>query len=603
MKNTVKYGANTPRTAIPSQYKWKITDIYPQETAWKKACKELKAQLPSLQAFQGKLKKPTQLLAALKKCDQLAQEVEKIYAYARLQLDADNTSTHYQALAGQAENLLAAFNNTASFMEPDILALSAAQKKKILNTAAFKDYRFNLENLFRKAAHVLNPEQEALLAHSMLATGTGAAAFRALVSADMHFPAAKDSKGKNHLVSEGTYLSQMTSSDRVLRKNAFQTLMNTYHTYQNTFAATLTGACRSSYFYATMHKYQDTIAASLDEDNIPVKLYDNLINVAHKHFAPLHQYINLKKQTLKLTQLHPYDLYMPLTKAPSTYAFSFDDACAFIIKALAPLGKDYAAALKHAFASHWIDIYENKGKRSGAYSWGLYNVHPYVLMSYQPNYRSMSTIAHEIGHSLHSYFTNKTQPYATSDYTIFCAEIASTTNEILLAEYALAQGNKQEKIYLLNQMLENIRTTVYRQIQFAEFEKYIHGKITNGESLQAQDLNAYWVKSNETYYGKSFTVDKELEAEWSRIPHFYTPIYVYKYATGYAAATNFAHAILSGKKDAVTKYLAFLKAGASDYPLNILKKSGVDFTTVKPLEITLQVFEEKQKELTALLKK
>jgi oligoendopeptidase F len=323
----------------------------------------------------------------------------------------------------------------------------------------------------------------------------------------------------------------------------------------------------------------------------------------HKHLPALHRYLTLKQKALQVPELHAYDLYIPISQATDTYKFTFTEACDFISKALAPLGATYGQVLQHAFTHRWIDRYENRGKRSGAYSWGIYGLHPYVLMSYQPGYRSMSTIAHELGHSLHSYFTNQTQPYATSDYTIFCAEIASTTNEILLSEYALAQADPDQKLFLLNQILENIRTTVYRQLQFAEFEKYIHTKIGQGESLQAQDLDTYWLKNNATYYGPALTTDQDLAAEWSRIPHFYTPIYVYKYATGYAAATAFARSILEQQPGAVEKYLTFLHSGASDYPLNLLQQAGVDFNTTRPLEITLENFAAKLQELTKLLER
>ena len=599
---SVVYGSDTPRKTVPSQYQWKITDIFAEETAWQQAYQKVEAQLPLLKTFQGTLKDPASVLKALRQRDFLSQQVEKIYAYARLQQDADNTDSHFQALTGKAESLAAAFNNAASFFDPEILALSKSQRQSLLDSPLLAAYHFPLTDLFRQASHILSPDQEALLSKSQLATGTGISAFQALVSADMHFPDTVDQNGHKVSVSEGTYLVSLTSFDRTRRQNVFRTLMNTYHQYHNTLAATLTGACRSADFYARAKKYPNTITAALDEDNIPTSLHHTLITSAHQNLQPLHQYMSLKKKYLGYQSLHPYDLYVPFQdQGTSFYQFSFEEACSFILKALAPLGPQYLKVLQQAFSSGWIDRYENKGKRSGAYSWGSYGLHPYVLMSYQPSYRSLSTIAHELGHALHSYFTNETQPYPTSDYTIFCAEIASTTNEILLAEYALKQADKPQKIFLLNQLLENIRTTVYRQLQFAEFEEYIHGKVADGQSLQADDLDAYWLKSNQTYYGSALTVDKELAAEWSRIPHFYTPIYVYKYATGYSAATAFAQAILSGQSGAVEKYLHFLHAGASNYSLALLKEAGVDFTTPRPLEVTLQKFAQKLEEFKQLL--
>lgn len=601
MKKDIIYGSQTDRDKIPAAYTWKIEDIFTTEDDWSCACQELRTQLISLKFGANDLQDTQLLLSLLKKQDQLAQLVEKIYAYARLQQDADNSNAHMQALVGKAESLLAIFNETFSFLEPGILALPAGVQTKLLQDKDFADYHYNLQDLFRKAKHILPSAEEALLSQSQLATSTGASAFRALVSADLKFPPALDQNGQQQPVSEGTYLVHMTSRDRTLRQNAFHALMSTYHDHSNTLAATLTGACRTAYFYATARHYEDVIVSSLDEDNIPKPFYDSLIMTIHEHLPILHDYISFKKKSLQVETLHPYDLYIPISKAADDYHFSFEEASAFITNALEPLGKEYGTILKKAFTSRWIDRYENKGKRSGAYSWSIYGIHPYVLMSYQPNYRSISTIAHELGHSLHSYFTNQTQPFAKSDYTIFCAEIASTTNEILLAEYALKNAPPAQKVFLLNQILENIRTTVYRQIQFAEFEKYIHTKISQGESLQAQDLDNYWLKSNKTYYGPALNTDSDLAAEWSRIPHFYTPIYVYKYATGYAAATAFAQSILTHQPGAVENYLTFLRSGASDYPLNLLKKAGVDFSTTRPLEITLQNFNNKLHELTKLL--
>lgn len=395
----------------------------------------------------------------------------------------------------------------------------------------------------------------------------------------------------------------MTSNDRLLRRNSFKGLMTTYHKYRNTLANTLSSNCRVSAFYATAHKYHDTLEACLSEDNIPPSLYDGLIETVHENLKPLHEYIALKKEILGLDEFHAYDIYQPISNAADSFACDFDEAKVKVTAALSPLGYDYQAALQEGFDKQWIDIYENKGKRSGAYSWGIYGVHPYVLLNYQPRYNSISTLAHEMGHALHSYFSNKSQTYINSDYSIFCAEVASTTNEILLLEHTLKTASPEQKIYLLNQFLEAVRTTVYRQVQFAEFEKFIHNEINEGRTLQSAMLETYWLDSNKRYYGPALTVDAELASEWSRIPHFYTPFYVYKYATGYSAATAFASAILENKPKAVEKYLHFLASGGSDYSLNLLKTAGVDLTTPLPVTVTLHKFAEKLQELKTLLGK
>ncbi len=599
-----KHGSSVERAAIDAGCKWHVQDIYADEAAWRAACDEYKAKLPQLKAMQGTLVTGSAVLAALRLQDELAQLLDKIYAYARLQQDADNTDQHLQALSGEAEGLAASFSNANSFIEPEMLGLGREALETMLQEeAGLDEYRFYIQNLLRQSAHILSAEKEAVFAQSHLATGTAAAAFRALVSADMQFPEIVDGQGNKASVSEGNYILNMTSPDRELRKNSFRTLMGTYHKYRNTLATTLTGSARTAYFFANVHNYKDTLEAALAEDNIPTSLYDGLIQTVHDNFAPLHEYIQLKKDVLGVDEFHPYDLYMPLSQAGDSFACTFPEACAKVEEALAPLGEEYVSTLHKGLTEGWIDVYENKGKRSGAYSWGVYGVHPFVLLNYQQRYNSISTIAHEMGHAMHSYFSSKAQTYINSEYTIFCAEVASTTNESLLLEYTLQHATDEQKIYLLNQFLEAVRTTVYRQVQFAEFEKYIHSEITAGRSLQAEKLEAWWLQSNKDYYGPALTVDEELASEWSRIPHFYTPFYVYKYATGYSAATAFASAILSGSKDAVQKYLGFLHAGGSDYSLNILKNAGVDLNTPQPVTVTLQRFAAKLAELKALLGK
>ena len=598
------HGSNIKRADIPAEYKWHVQDIYADEAAWQEACSSFKELLQELKAMQGKITSAQALYEALHLQDTMAQLIDKIYAYARLQQDADNTDQHMQALSGEAEGLVAEFTNANSFIEPEMLSLGNAKVREFLESEPLlAEYKFYISNLMRLNEHVLSADKEAIFAQSRLATASAANAFRALVSADMEFPPITDGEGKPAIVSEGNYILNMSSNDRTLRKNSFQGLMGTYHKFRNTLATTLTGSARTAFYYAKVHNYKDTLASCLAEDNIPTSLYDGLIQTVHDNFAPLHEYMQLKKDVLGYSELHPYDIYVPLSKASDSFACSFPEACAKVEEALTPLGEDYIATLHKGLTSGWIDAYENKGKRSGAYSWGIFGVHPFVLLNYQQRYSSISTIAHEMGHALHSYYSSQNQSYVNSEYTIFCAEVASTTNESLLLEHTLQQATDEQKVYLLNQFLEQVRTTVYRQVQFAEFEKFIHNEITEGRSLQAEKLENYWLESNRQYYGPALTVDQELASEWSRIPHFYTPFYVYKYATGYSAATAFATAILNKEPGAVERYLGFLKAGGSDYSLNILKAAGVDLNTPQPVTVTLQKFAAKLKELKALLGK
>ncbi|MEG0831785.1 MAG: oligoendopeptidase F, partial [Acidaminococcaceae bacterium] len=493
--------------------------------------------------------------------------------------------------------------NAISFIEPEILSLPTATLTDYMdNICGLHNYRHYLADLLRQAPHILPAREEELLAHSQLATGAAENIFRTLTGADLKFPSVQDHSGNSHCVSEGQYLLNMTSQDRTLRANTFSSLLGTYHQYRNTLAASLAGNCRAANFYATTHKYEDTLAASLAGDNIPAAVYAGIISTVHEHLTPLHEYITLKKEVLATTSLQPYDLYVPLVQTGAeSFANTYEEACLAVQTALEPLGSADGDVLKQALSSGWIDIYENKGKRSGAYSWGIYGVHPYVLLNYQPRYNSISTLAHELGHALHSYFSNQKQTFINADYTIFCAEVASTTNENLLLEYMLQKATKSQKLYLLNQFLETVRTTLYRQVQFAEFEQLIHAEITAGKTLTAAYLENLWLELNRTYYGEKLTLDPLLASEWSRIPHFYTPFYVYKYATGYSAATAFAAAILANKPRAVEKYLDFLAAGGSDYSLSLLQTAGVDLTTAAPITVTLQKFAAKLAEFKTLL--
>lgn len=601
--NEPEHGSLVSRSSIDSRFQWNINDIYPDQESWKTASQQFKKDVDAFSQYKGQLHDCQTLKTVLREQEKLSIIISKLYAYARLQQDTDNANQQFQALVGEAEALAAAFSNAVSFVEPELLSLSQEKLNDLLSDSDFSDYRFYLNNLLRLSKHVLPKEQEELLSLSQLATSGPAAIFRSLVSADMQFPLVKNSEGLDVTVSEGNYLLNMTSTDRLLRRNSFKGLMTTYHKYRNTLANTLSSNCRVSAFYATAHKYHDTLEACLSEDNIPPSLYDGLIETVHENLKPLHEYIALKKEILGLDEFHAYDIYQPISNAADSFARDFDEAKVKVTAALSPLGYDYQAALQEGFDKQWIDIYENKGKRSGAYSWGIYGVHPYVLLNYQPRYNSISTLAHEMGHALHSYFSNKSQTYINSDYSIFCAEVASTTNEILLLEHTLKTASPEQKIYLLNQFLEAVRTTVYRQVQFAEFEKFIHNEINEGRTLQAEMLETYWLDSNKRYYGPALTVDAELASEWSRIPHFYTPFYVYKYATGYSAATAFASAILENKPKAVEKYLHFLASGGSDYSLNLLKTAGVDLTTPLPVTVTLHKFAEKLQELKTLLGK
>ena len=591
--NEPEHGSLVSRSSIDSRFQWNINDIYPDQESWKTASQQFKKDVDAFSQYKGQLHDCQTLKTVLREQEKLSIIISKLYAYARLQQDTDNANQQFQALVGEAEALAAAFSNAVSFVEPELLSLSQEKLNDLLSDSNFSDYRFYLNNLLRLSKHVLPKEQEELLSLSQLATSGPAAIFRSLVSADMQFPLVKNSEGLDVTVSEGNYLLNMTSNDRLLRRNSFKGLMTTYHKYRNTLANTLSSNCRVSAFYATAHKYHDTLEACLSEDNIPPSLYDGLIETVHENLKPLHEYIALKKEILGLDEFHAYDIYQPISNAADSFACDFDEAKVKVTAALSPLGYDYQAALQEGFDKQWIDIYENKGKRSGAYSWGVYGCHPYVLLNFHGTLNDVFTLAHEMGHSIHTWYSNKNQSYTYSGYKIFVAEVASTCNEALLIRHLLKNSkDKQEKAYLLNYFLESFRGTLFRQTMFAEFEQKAHEMAAAGESMTSQSLCNIYKKLNEDYFGPDTVIDPEIQYEWERIPHFYTPFYVYQYATGFSAAIAISRKIFNGEPGILEGYKKFLSGGCSDTPIELLKLAGVDMSHTGPVEEALKFFEE-----------
>lgn len=408
----------------------------------------------------------------------------------------------------------------------------------------------------------------------------------------MSFGTIKDEEGNLIELSEGNYSNFIKSKNKDVRKSAFELLFGTYKKYENTIAKTLTSSIRSAIFLSKTRKYKSTLEASLNPNDIPVDVYTNAINTIDENLNSLHRYVSLKKKLLKLDEIHMYDLYVPVIDMPKEH-IEYEDAVKIVEEALKPLGEEYLGIFDEGIKNGWVDVFENKGKRSGAYSWGSYDTMPYVLLNYNFDLHDVSTLAHEMGHSIHSYYTRNNQPYIYGNYTLFCAEVASTTNEILLINYLInKETNLNKKLYLINQELEQIRTTVYRQLMFAEFELVTHKTLEEGGDLTSKDLNKIWFDLNKKYFGDEIIIDKDIEIEWARIPHFYSHFYVYQYATGYAAASSFATSILNKEDNAVETYKEFLKAGASLYPVDTLKKAKVDMTTDKPLKDTIKRFNE-----------
>lgn len=590
------------RDQIKAEYKWQVEDIYASEDLWQADFDKIKKGLPKIAEYKETLSQSASRLAAcLTLRDDISIMAEKLFAYARLHRDENTANAHYQSLVGKTEGLLAELGAATSFIEPEILAMPDAELAAFRREQALADYSFYFDNLARQKQHVLSPNEEEILSRSTEATQAAENIFNMLAHADMTFPDIIGEDGKSITLSEGRYRSLIMSANRQVRKDAFTGLFGSYNRLRNSFSATLTGNVKKNIFYARTRKYTSTLESALSDGNIPVSVYDNLITTVNNNLDPLHRYIALKKKALKLDSIHMYDLYTPLAQEVK-FNIPYSESLKLVQNALAPLGPEYTALLNKGLTSGWIDVYENKGKQTGAYSWGVYGVHPFVLLNYNERLEDVSTLAHEMGHAIHSYYSQATQPYATSQYTIFTAEVASTTNEILLNDFLMkTTTDKQRKLYLINQYLEMVRATVYRQTMFAEFEKDIYDKSEAGETLTADLLDTLWHELNAKYYGSDIVVDPEIDVEWARIPHFYWNFYVYQYVTGYAAATTLAEKMLSDDDTAQQHYIGFLKSGGADYPINILKKAGVDMSTPQPVELTLSKFSIMLNELEILL--
>lgn len=586
------------RDEIPREYKWQIEDIYASEQLWQTDFSEVKRLLPPMANFQGTLaQSPATLAACLTLRDEINILAGKLLAYARLQRDENSANAKYQALVGKTEGLLAETGAATAFIKPEILAIPAAVLASYRQDPALAEYSFYFDNLTRQQQHILSPGEEEILSRSVEITQAAETVFTMLAHADMTFPDIKGEDGKSLALSEGRYRALIMSADRRVRKDAFTGLFSAYHAFRNTFAATLSGSVKKNIFYARTRKFNTAREASLADDNIAVGVYDNLLTTVNNHLAPLHRYIALKQKVLQLDNIHMYDLYTPLAQA-ETFTVAYPEGQKLVRDSLAPLGAEYAGILQQGLTSGWIDVYENKGKQTGAYCWGVYGIHPFVLLNYNDRLEDVSTLAHEMGHAIHSYYSQAAQPYATSQYTIFTAEVASTTNEILLNDYLLkTTKDPHKKLYLINQYLEMVRATVYRQTMFAEFEKLIYDKAENGETLTADLLEELWHALNVKYYGPAIVVDPEINIEWARIPHFYANFYVYQYVTGFAAATTLAEQMLTQSGGAQERYIAFLKSGGSDYPINLLQQAGVDMSTPAPVELTLNKFSKMLDEL------
>ncbi|MGG1396316.1 oligoendopeptidase F [Bacillus salipaludis] len=592
------------RSEIPVEETWKLEDIFANDEAWEKEFQEVKSQIPGAKQFEGKLGESAEtLFKALQYQDQLLERLGKLYAYSHMRYDQDTTNSFYQGLDDRMKNLYAQAGSALAYIVPELLSIDESKLKGFLTEKPeLKLYEHAIEEINLQRPHVLSAEQEALLAEAGEVMDASSNTFGMLNNADLAFPSINDENGEEVEITHGRYIRFLESTDQRVRRDAFKAVYETYGNFRNTFASTLSGNVKKDNFNARIRKYESARQAALAANNIPESVYDNLIKAVNENLHLLQRYIKLRKKVLGLSELHMYDLYTPLVKDVKM-EIKYEEAKDIVLKGLAPLGEAYAKVLKEAFENRWVDVHENKGKRSGAYSSGSYGTNPYILLNWQDNVNNLFTLAHELGHSVHSYYTRKSQAYPYGNYSIFVAEVASTCNEALLNDYLLKTiDDEQKRIYLLNHYLEGFRGTVFRQTMFAEFEHLIHQKLQNNEALTAELLTKEYYELNKKYFGEEdIVIDEEIGLEWSRIPHFYYNYYVYQYATGFSAATALSKQILEEGEPAVKRYIGFLSAGSSDYPIEVLKKAGVDMTSSQPIKDACKVFEEKLNELEQLL--
>jgi len=578
------------RKDVPVEHQWKLTDLFANQAAWDKENSELKAKLAQISKFHGKLNSAEAIKQCFELEDAISLHAERLYVYANMKHHEDMADPTDQALVDRARKLSVEVNESLSFISPEILTLSDDQLQALVKDSSLSLYRKTLEDMIRQKPHVLSKSEEALLAMAGNVTSAPETIFAMINNADLKFPKVKNDKGEEVEITHGSYIQFLESRNPEVRKNAFTAVYETYRKQKNTLASTLSANIVKNQFYSKARKYPSVLEMSLFGDNINKEVYTNLIDTIHESLPLLHKYMELRKKLLKVDELHMYDLFTPLVEQ-FDMDITYEEAKEMVKDSLKPLGENYAKILQDGYDTGWIDIYENQNKRSGAYSWGAFGTHPYVLLNHKDNLNSMFTLAHEMGHAIHSYLSDANNEYRDAQYTIFLAEVASTLNEALLMDYLLKRTtDPKEKLYLLTYYADQFRTTVFRQTMFAEFEKITHEKVEKGESLTAQDFNQIYYDLNVQYHGKGMTVDKDIEMEWARIPHFYNSFYVYKYATGFSAATSFAKQILDEGEPAVDRYLGFLKSGGSDYSINILKRAGVDMSSPEPIKQAMSVF-------------
>lgn len=592
------------RDQIDSKYKWNIEAMIPDESVISGELETIKKEAEVYgEDFAGRLTESAgTLLAAFQKRDDIWRRLEKIYVYARMRRDENNAETKYQAMADQCNSVIAAVSASMAFFTPELLSASEETILAYIDAApGLEIYRFAICDTMRQKAHILTQAEENILAQMSEITGATNDIFTMLNNADIKFGTIIDEDGDETEVTHGNFIKFMESHDRDVRKNAYNAVYDAYKELINTIASAYNYNTKTDVVSARIRKYESARAAALSGDNIPAEVYDNLVAEVHKNLPAMHRYVELRKKLLGVDKLYMYDMYVPLIKLPET-SVSFEEGLDIMRDALQPLGEEYLTKMNKGIEEGWIDVYENKGKTSGAYSFGCYDSYPYILLNYTDTLKDVFTIIHEMGHSMHSRYTRDEQPYIYGSHSIFTAEVASTVNESLLMQHLLrTEDEKEMRKYLLNMHLEEFRTTLFRQTMFAEFEDITHKAIESGETLTAEWMCQQYEDLNAQYYGSAVEKDDVIRYEWARIPHFYNAFYVYKYATGYSAATAISKKILTEGKPAAQDYIRFLKTGESDHPIELLKIAGVDMSSPLPVQQAMETFNQLLDEFESLL--
>jgi oligoendopeptidase F len=591
------------RSEIAQEDTWDLTALFASDEDWQQAWEKLNQACIKYEKFKGHLgDSPQTLYECLCFDDELCEALDKVYSYAAQKQDQDTSDSYYQELYGKAVDLLTKVQTACAFISVEITELGKENLEKMMQQEPkLLQYKRAFDIILQKEAYTLSGPEEQILAQSSLMAGAASDVFKMFNNADIKFDVAIDETGSQIPVTHGNFVHLLESSDRTLRESAYQSVYRSYGNYKNTLAAMYQSRLKEFSFYAKVRGYASPMAYALFNNEIPLEVYDNLIEAVHDALPVMYRYVALRKKLLGVEQLHMYDVYVPLVK-DFDKKYSFEEAKAIVKKALAPMGKEYLTIVDQAFENRWIDIYENEGKRTGAYSTCCYGVHPYMLLNYNGSLNHVFTLAHEMGHSIHSWYSNQNQPFTYAYYKIFVAEVASTCNEALLNHYLLENAkSKEEKAYIINNFLDSFKGTIFRQTMFAEFEKQTHQMVWDGQVLTAAKLCEIYHKLNELYFGPDMEVDHYIDMEWARIPHFYTPFYVYQYATGFSAAIALSSRILEKGEEAVKEYIDFLSGGCSTDPISLLKIAGVDMTTKSPIQSAMNTFSALVDQMEALL--